>query len=500
MTDASAPAQNLEAEESVLGAMMISEPAIEAAIGTGLRAEDFYRDRHRLIYRAIERLHEKGQPADAISVPNALQQTGELEKAGGRDFVRCIPNTTPAPGNAGHYAQMVRDVSRLRRMHATAQRVLAADSPETAADILSSHRDSSREERTITLGFAPLGEALAGATTETDWVCEDFLAPGAVTVLAGRPKVGKTTKLFALLRALASGGPFLGRKVKQTGVLLLSEERQATLRQKADRWQLLDGPVHLLTRHQAAGADWAEIVAQATAHCLEHDLGVLVIDVWDKWVGMAESSENDSGAVIDRFAPLARAAEQDLAVLVVAHQRKSDGSHGDAIRGSNALAGAVDIIVELERPRAEYGAEPSVRILKWESRFIEPPEELAIELTEDGYEVCGTGGVASLRAESETRAILAVLEKTPDEPWPLDEILVQLSPDAKEGTTRKRLNALAETDSRVERIGKGGKADPYRWRFGSSRPDSLGEETTPTDNGQPSELNLDYTPRRTMVS
>jgi replicative DNA helicase len=115
--DTYVPPQNLEAEESVLGAMMVSEPAITAVVlDVRLNEEDFYRERHRIVYGAIKRLYEKGQPVDAISVTEHLTQHGELEEAGGRELVQQLPNSVPAPGNARHYAGIVKQNALLRRL------------------------------------------------------------------------------------------------------------------------------------------------------------------------------------------------------------------------------------------------------------------------------------------------------------------------------------------------------------------------------------------------
>ena len=103
--EAQLPPQNLEAEESVLGAMMVSESALEPVlIDVRLLEEDFYRERHRIIFRAIKALEARGQAVDSLTVTEQLTQSGELAEAGGRDAVVGLGSTTPAPGNARHYA------------------------------------------------------------------------------------------------------------------------------------------------------------------------------------------------------------------------------------------------------------------------------------------------------------------------------------------------------------------------------------------------------------
>jgi replicative DNA helicase len=122
--EAQVPPQNLEAEESVLGALMVSERAIDPVIlDAKLEDKDFYRERHRLVFNAIKRLYERNDPIDAISVSEFLRQAGELEEAGGADAVTALASSVPAPGNAGHYARIVKQNSLLRRLLRASQEI-----------------------------------------------------------------------------------------------------------------------------------------------------------------------------------------------------------------------------------------------------------------------------------------------------------------------------------------------------------------------------------------
>jgi replicative DNA helicase len=118
------PPQNLEAEESVLGAMMVSETAITPVVlDVHLQAEDFYREQHRKIFAAILRLEAGGEPVDALTVSESLSQHGELDAVGGRDLVSSLAATAKAPGNARHYAEIVQQNALLRRLIAAAQTI-----------------------------------------------------------------------------------------------------------------------------------------------------------------------------------------------------------------------------------------------------------------------------------------------------------------------------------------------------------------------------------------
>ncbi len=109
------PPQNLDAEESVLGAMMLSPLAIGAVTeSSGLGAGDFYRESHGHIFRAILALYAKGEPVDAITVVDELDRAGTLDAAGGADRVHELAALVPAAANASHYARIVSEMATLR--------------------------------------------------------------------------------------------------------------------------------------------------------------------------------------------------------------------------------------------------------------------------------------------------------------------------------------------------------------------------------------------------
>src|SRR3989440_403195 len=107
------PPQNLEAEESVLGAMMLSPGAI-GAVSEILDAGDFYRESHAKIYRAALALYAKGEPVDAITLTDELEERSELEAVGGRVRLHELAALVPATANASHYARIVRETATLR--------------------------------------------------------------------------------------------------------------------------------------------------------------------------------------------------------------------------------------------------------------------------------------------------------------------------------------------------------------------------------------------------
>jgi len=109
------PPQNLDAEQSVLGSMLLDRDAI-ARVVEALRPEDFYRDVHRTIYTAMLELFERGEPVDLVTVTNKLGGMGKLEDVGGATYLASLPNTVPTAANAEFYAGIVLEKAMLRAL------------------------------------------------------------------------------------------------------------------------------------------------------------------------------------------------------------------------------------------------------------------------------------------------------------------------------------------------------------------------------------------------
>src|SRR5437016_11923286 len=116
------PPQNLDAEESVLGAMMLSPGAI-GAVSEALDASDFYRESHAKIYRAALGLYAKGEPVDAITLVDELEERGDLEGVGGRVRIHELAALVPATANAAHYARIVHEMATLRGLISAGQQI-----------------------------------------------------------------------------------------------------------------------------------------------------------------------------------------------------------------------------------------------------------------------------------------------------------------------------------------------------------------------------------------
>ncbi|MFL5902065.1 MAG: replicative DNA helicase [Solirubrobacterales bacterium] len=118
------PPQNIEAEESVLGAMLVAEPTLTRVIDeVKLNAGDFYLDKHATIFTAAHDLYAASKPVDELSVTEALTQRNQIEEAGGKHYVSELAAKVPAAGNAKHYAEIVQQNSLLRRLLGAGQQI-----------------------------------------------------------------------------------------------------------------------------------------------------------------------------------------------------------------------------------------------------------------------------------------------------------------------------------------------------------------------------------------
>ena len=310
--------------------------------------------------------------------------------------------------------------------------------------------------------FLTVPEALAASdqTSSVEWAWRGYIAPATSTLLAGRPKVGKSTLLVALLKAITEGTSFLGRRTAKQGVVMLTEERMPTLREKIERFGLGESVTLLLRSHLPTDYDWPQVVETAVNVAKDRGAGVLVVDVLDKWAKIRGEQENNSGAVLEALAPLDHAAGEGLAVVIVTHQRKSEGKHGEAVRGTNALVGGVDVVLELERVRGDD--DPDVRILRAESRFEVTEPELALRLSDDGYEDLGTeGAVKADRERAQVREALGAEPQTADE--------IAATTELPTATARRRLGELIE-DKAAKREGAGKRGDPYKFLSATGDP------------------------------
>jgi len=212
------PPQNLEAESSVLGSILIAEQALDGIqADVKLNAEDFYRDRHRVIYQAMVRLRDKAEsePVDALTVCEELKRAGDLEQAGGEPYVHSLPSLVPGAWKARSYAKIVKEHAMMRRLLTTAQeiqeRVLDfSGEPQELLDHAESelfkvahaeHAGDVREIRDVLDEELDRLEMISREGLEVSGTPSGFrdldhltggFQPGNLIVIAARPSMGKS--------------------------------------------------------------------------------------------------------------------------------------------------------------------------------------------------------------------------------------------------------------------------------------------------------------------
>jgi len=215
VTAARLPPQNTEAEQSVLGSLLIDPEAI-LQVTPFLRPEDFYRETHGLIYRAIIDLHERRQPADFVTLCDELERRGQLEQAGGADYLTSLINAVPTSAHIEHYGRIVERTAVLRRLISAASEIsnMAYERADEEDRILDQAEQlifgvaQRRIERELVPLRAILGdyydriEYLYGHRGETIGVPTGFIdldkllggfQPADLIIVAGRPGTGKTS-------------------------------------------------------------------------------------------------------------------------------------------------------------------------------------------------------------------------------------------------------------------------------------------------------------------
>lgn len=194
-TDTSIPPQHLEAEESVLGAMMLAPGAIDAAAEI-VTPSDFYRESHGIIYAAACELHAHNEPVDAITLTDALAKKGKLDDIGGRVRLYELASLVPTAGNVAHYAGIVKRTAVLRRLARAGQEIarLGFEAPGEVDDLIgAAETELSRVvNATIKTQFESLSDSL-----------DDLIAQIEEAYTTGQPKMGLRTGYHDLDRMLS---------------------------------------------------------------------------------------------------------------------------------------------------------------------------------------------------------------------------------------------------------------------------------------------------------
>lgn len=219
------PPQNIEAEQSVLGCLMLDKNAI-VKVADLLRPGDFYRDVHNLIFEAMIELYEKGEPIDLLSLANRLEEKGVLEEIGGPAYLTSLVNLVPTAAHVAHYAKIVHRKNVLRSLIQASQEISQLGFSENGE--IENILDEAEQkvfrisQRSISQEFLPVREALEEAFERIEklhhgegalrGVATGFhdldnylsgLQKSDLIILAARPSLGKTAMALDIVRHIA---------------------------------------------------------------------------------------------------------------------------------------------------------------------------------------------------------------------------------------------------------------------------------------------------------
>ncbi|MER8003054.1 replicative DNA helicase [Streptomyces sp. NPDC095613] len=220
-------AELMEAEQGVLGGMLLSKDAIADVVDSPLKGRDFYRPAHETVFLAILALYAKGEPADPITVAAELTKRGEIGKVGGASYLHTLVQATPTAANASYYAEIVHAKGTLRRLVQAGTRI--AQLGQAGEGELDDIRNAAEHEMLEALKtddrttqWAPVGDDVQGFWDDIDAAMKgtgnatgiltglsDFdsltngLQPGQLIVIGARPAMGKSTLALDMARAAA---------------------------------------------------------------------------------------------------------------------------------------------------------------------------------------------------------------------------------------------------------------------------------------------------------
>lgn len=230
-----------------------------------------------------------------------------------------------------------------------------------------------------TISWADISEEVG----KREWIWENYIAKGHITLLSALWKAGKSTLLRHLFLAIAEEKEFAGQPTTASKVLVVSEEtKNEWFDSKDDIDPELIKNIYLRIRPLRVKPNlkqWIEFIQELTTECLDKKIDVVIIDTLSSFWPI--DNENDSAQVMKALVPLYNFTENGIAVLLIHHFRKGGGDQAQASRGSGALPGFVDNIIEFTRN--EKGT-TTQRILRTYGRFDEVIPEIVIELTAEG--------------------------------------------------------------------------------------------------------------------
>jgi replicative DNA helicase len=400
------PPHSLEAEQSVLGGLMLSATAWDK-VADKVTEIDFYREDHRLIFRAIHDLHEASQPCDAVTVSEWFESHGKADQVDGGNYISQLANNTPSAANVGAYADIVREKSILRSLIDVGAQITSSAFSTEGRESRSLLEEAERLVFAIAekgarggSGFVSVQDALKEAMDKIDELnafegditgiptgYQDFdrltagLQPSDLIIVAGRPAMGKTTfamniaehaaikhgKSVAVFSMEMASLQLVMRMFSSVGQIDQTRIRTGSLDDMD--WPKLTSAMNLLHKSKIFIDDTpalspAELRARARRLKREHDVDLIVVD-YLQLMSVPDSKENRATEIAEISRSLKTIAKE-LNVPVVAlsqlnralEQRPNKRPVMADLRESGAIEQDADLIVFIYRDEV-YNPETS---------------------------------------------------------------------------------------------------------------------------------------------
>ena len=396
------PPQNIEAEESILGGILIENEAINRVTEI-LDPDDFYRDAHRKIFNALINLSERDEPADLITLTNELRKIDQLDSIGGASYLTSLIDSVPTAANIEYYAKIVKEKAILRKLIQTSTEIIT-QSYEDRGDVEVFLDEAERaifeiSEKRVRPSFYSIREIVKDSFTtierlfqkkelvtgvpsgfkELDRMTAGF-QPSDLIIIAGRPSMGKTAfclniaeyaaienkipvAIFSLemskeqlvIRMLCSQAHVEGTRLR-TGYLNESDWPKLTIA----AGNLSEAPIYI---DDTAALSALELRAKARRLKSEHGLGMLIVDYLQLMKGRARVENRQQE--ISEISRSLKALSKELSIPVIAVSqlsRKTEERTGNRpqlsdLRESGAIEQDADLIIFIYRDEVYNRAE-----------------------------------------------------------------------------------------------------------------------------------------------
>ncbi|WP_344734500.1 replicative DNA helicase, partial [Nocardioides fonticola] len=388
------PPQDMAAEQSVLGAMLISKDAIAEAVEV-VRGPDYYRPAHETIHDVIVELYGRSEPVDMITVAAELQRRGELQRVGGAPYLHTLSANVPIAANAAYYAEIVREKAILRRLVDAGTRIVQMGyAGEGEVDDIVDNAQAEVykiADKRATEDYAPLSAIMDGVLDEIEAIgnreaglygvptgfadldeLTNGLHSGQMIIIAARPAMGKSTVALDFCRAasihnnLTSAFFSLEMTRSEITMRLLSAEAKVPLNHIRNG-QMSDEDWNKLARKMgevssapmfiddSPNMTMMEIRAKARRLKQRHDLKLMVIDYLQL---MSSGKKVESRQLeVSEFSRQIKLLAKELEIPIIALSQLNRGpeQRGDKrpmmsdLRESGSIEQDADMVILLHR-------------------------------------------------------------------------------------------------------------------------------------------------------